>query len=58
MNADAEAAEFRKKWESYVNGLDRLRSNLDDDQTEVLDDTQDQLRALVNAAAENRGSDR
>lgn len=51
--------EFRRRWQQHVGDLRRLRSMLTDEQTEVLEDTLDQLETIVDTAADRRdGGDR
>lgn len=45
--------EFRSRWQSHVDDLERLRANLNDEQVEVLEDVTDQLELLVTEAATN-----
>lgn len=47
-------SEYRDRWRSHVSDLERLEPNLTEQQTEVLEDSLEQLEALVDVAAEQR----
>lgn len=51
-------SDYRDRWRSHVRDLERLESNLTEQQVEVLEDSLEQLEALVDVAAEQREAGR
>jgi hypothetical protein len=47
-------SEYRAQWRAHVHDVEDLEDHLTEGQTEVLEDTLEQLEALVDVAAQNR----
>ena len=52
MTMTADPEEFRERWKGYLDGLDRLRLALDEEQAAVLDDATEQIERVIDAAAD------
>lgn len=48
---------FEERWSGYLDGFHALRNELDEDQAEILDESIEQIEAVIDGAVQRKRSD-